>query len=120
MELGSSRSSVGKLAVEAKDLYQTLDLTAWTILGVRHVAAAVAHVDVELLVNGDTYRTDLRWVRVDEAGGTATEWEPGRWMLSMYGPSHFLKPETVVTRSDSELVARTEAVSTSTDDIEAV
>lgn len=120
MELGSSRSSVGKLAIEAKDLYQTLDLTAWTILGVRHIAAAVAHVDVELLVNGDTYRTDLRWVRVDEAGGTATEWEPGRWMLSMYGPSHFLKPETVVTRSDSELVPRTEAVPTSTDDIEAV
>jgi len=120
MELGSSRSSVGKLAVAAKNLYQTLDLTAWTVLGVQHVAAAVAHVDVELLVNGATYRSDLRWVRVDEAGGTATEWEPGRWMLSMYGPSHFLKPEAIVTLSDSELMPRTDVVSTSTDDIDEV
>lgn len=101
MELGSTRSSVGRLAVQAKDLYQRLDLTTWTILRVRHVAAAVAHTDVDLIVNGDTYRTDLRWVRVDDAGSTATEWEPGRWMLSMYGPSHFLKPEAIVTNPRS-------------------
>ncbi|MCW3158382.1 hypothetical protein [Micropruina sonneratiae] len=75
MELGSTRSSVGKLAVLAKDLYGALDLSAWTVLRVRHVAAAVAHTNIELLVNGTTYRTDLRWVRVDGAGSTATEWE---------------------------------------------
>lgn len=96
MELGSPRSSVGKLAVLAKDLYGALDLSAWTVLRVRHVAAAVAHTDVELLVNGTKYRTDLRWVRVDDAGSTATEWEDGRWTLSQYGPSLFLKPETIV------------------------
>ncbi|WP_163544773.1 hypothetical protein [Occultella kanbiaonis] len=103
MELGSTRSSVGKLAVLAKDLYEALDLSAWTVLRVRHVAAAVAHTDVELLVDGTTHRTDLRWVRVDDAGSTATEWEAGRWALSQYGPSLFLKPETIIespTESD--------------------
>jgi hypothetical protein len=99
LEFGSARSSVGRLAIEAKDLYQGLSLTEWTILRVRHVAAAVAHADVELVVGGATYRTDLRWVRVDDAGGIATEWQPGRWMLSLYGPSHFLKSEAIVTPS---------------------
>lgn len=99
MELGSTPSSVGKLAVEAKDLYQTHELLSWTILRVWHVAAAVAHTDVEIVVNGIIYRTDLRWVRIDDAGSTATEWESGRWALSMYGPSHFLKPEAIIKGS---------------------
>ncbi|MEB4613266.1 hypothetical protein [Leucobacter sp. M11] len=97
MELGSARSSVGKLAVLAKDLYGALELSEWTILRVRHVAAAVAHTDVELLVSGTMYRTDLRWVRVDDSGSTAAEWESGHWVLSQYGPSLFLKPESAVT-----------------------
>src|SRR5699024_7235652 len=96
MELGSTRSSVGRLAVEAKDLYGPHELSSWTIRRVRHVAAAVAHTDVEIVVNGTVYRTDLCWVRIDNAGGTATEWGPGRWTLSMDGPSHFLKPEAVI------------------------
>ncbi|WP_146120025.1 hypothetical protein [Leucobacter massiliensis] len=52
MELGSPQSAGGKLAVLAKELYEELELSAWTILRVRHVAAAVAHTDVELFVNG--------------------------------------------------------------------
>lgn len=99
LELGSTRSSVGRLAVEAKDLYGPYELSSWTILRVRHVAAAVAHADVEIVVNGTIYRTDLRWVRIDDAGSTATEWEPGRWALSMYGPSHFLKSEAIIKES---------------------
>ncbi|WP_345471668.1 hypothetical protein QMQ05_16035 [Glutamicibacter ectropisis] len=93
LEPGSIRSSVGKLAVEAKSLYQSLELTSWRILRVRHVAAAVAHTDVELIVNGETYRTDLRWVHTDDTGHATAEWEQGRWTLSLYGPSHFLKPQ---------------------------
>ncbi|MGV1005071.1 MAG: hypothetical protein ACOYEV_09975 [Candidatus Nanopelagicales bacterium] len=85
-----------QVAAEAKDLYQAHELSSWTILRVRHVAAAVAHTDVEIVVNGTIYRTDLRLVRIDDAGSTATEWEPGRWALSMYGPSHFLKPEAII------------------------
>lgn len=96
MELGNTRSSVGKLAVEAKDLYQSHRLSDWTILRVRHVAAAVAHTDVEIVVNGATYRTDLRWVRIDVGGSTVAEWEPGRWALSTYGPSHFLRREAII------------------------
>jgi len=99
MELGGTRSSMGKLAVLAKDLYGTLELSEWTVLRVRHVAAAVAHTDVELLVNGILYRTDLRWVRVNDAGTTATEWESGHWTLSQYGPSLFLKPEAIANGS---------------------
>ncbi|SEF11114.1 hypothetical protein SAMN04489740_4069 [Arthrobacter alpinus] len=96
MELGNTRSSVGQLAVQAKDLYENLQLSTWTILRVRHIAAAVAHANVELHVNGSIYRADLRWVRTDEAGSTRSEWEPGCWTLSMYGPSHFLNDETIV------------------------
>ncbi len=102
MELGSARSSVGKLAVLAKDLYGALELSEWTVLRVRHVTAAVAHTDVELLVSGTMYRTDLRWVRMDDTGSTATEWESGHWALSQYGPSHFLKPETAVIEPDND------------------
>ncbi|MDR3070223.1 MAG: hypothetical protein LBU38_04355, partial [Propionibacteriaceae bacterium] len=43
MELGSTRSSVGKLALLAKDLYEALELSEWAVLRIRHVAAAVAH-----------------------------------------------------------------------------
>ena len=96
MELGGTRSSIGKRAVQAKDLYSTFHLSTWTILHVRHTAAAVVLTDVELRVNGITYRTDLRWVRIDDAGKTRSEWEPGHWALSLYGPSHFVKDEAIV------------------------
>ena len=96
IELGTIRRPAGELARLAKDLYSSHELSSWTIRRVRHVAAAVAHTDVDLLVNGSTYRTSLRWVRIDDAGDNATEWEPGRWTLSLYGPSNFLKPELVI------------------------
>ena len=97
MEFGDTQSPVGKLAVEAKSLYRELVLSEWSIARVRHIAAADVRVDVELVVNANTYRTELRWVRVDESSSPAMEWEPGRWVLSMYGPSHFLTPESVVS-----------------------
>lgn len=120
LELGSTRSSVGRLAVEAKDLYQGVSLATWAILRVRHTAAAVAHTDVELVVNGDTYRTDLRWVRSNETGSTATEWEPGRWRLSMYGPSNFLTPEAIVTHpvSAQDSMPGTDAIPKSGDGVD--
>ncbi len=99
MQFGSIKSSVGQLAVEAKDLYKSLDLTYWKLLRIRHTAAAVAHADVELLVNGKTYLTDLRWIHVDSSGTAASDWEEGQWVLSMYGPSHFLKPEAIAKDS---------------------
>lgn len=95
---GCPRLPTGKLAGTAKELYCDFDLTHWTLLCVRHVAAAVAHTDVELIVNGDTYRTELRWVRIDDSGNSSPEWEPGRWTLSLYGPTNFLKPARVVKR----------------------
>ncbi|MCL2463494.1 MAG: hypothetical protein FWF28_00255 [Micrococcales bacterium] len=101
LELGNTRSSVGELAVLAKDLYGAVDLSKWAIMRIRHIAAAVANADVELVVNGDVYRTDLRWVRVGDTGETTTEWEPGRWALAPYGPSLFLKPEALVQGSGS-------------------
>lgn len=101
MELGGVRSSVGKRAVEAKDLYDTFQLSTWTVLKVRHTAASVAHTDIEVRVNGTMYRTDLRWVRVDDAGKIRPEWEPGRWALSQYGPSHFLKDGTIVNDEEA-------------------
>ncbi len=100
IQFGSNRSSSGRLAVEAKDLYQQFDLDCWKLCRIRHVAAAVAHADVELLVNGKTYQTDLCWFYVDDSGTTVPEWEDGQWVLSMYGPSNFLKPEAVTKDSD--------------------
>lgn len=93
MELGTVRTPTGKLAVRAKDLYESQELSSWKIRRVRHVAAAIAHTDVDLLVNGSTYRTSLHWVRVDDVGNSAADWEPDRWALSLYGPSHFLKTD---------------------------
>lgn len=101
MELGGKRSSVGQLAVEAKALYETHHLSDWKILRVQHVAAAVAHTDIEIHVNGTTYRTELRWVRIDDVGSTRTEWEPGRWTLSLYGPTHFLKDDAIFEKMDA-------------------
>lgn len=89
--LDTTQSSTGNLAVEAKDLYRLHELSSWKLFRVRHVAAALAYVDVELVVNGTTYQTDLRWVRIDEAGNVAMEWETGRWALAPYGPSLLLK-----------------------------
>jgi len=90
MTLGSKSPTVGEQARLAKDLYATYELTSWSIQKVRHVAAAVAQVDVALTVDGSTHQTSLRWVRTDGAGQTAPEWEAGAWMLSPYGPTLFL------------------------------
>lgn len=95
MEIGD-RLSIGKLAPMARDLYRAFELSAWKILCVRHVAAAAALADVELVVNDTTYRTELRWIHVDDAGKPAMEWEAGRWALSFYGPPNFLKPENII------------------------
>lgn len=82
--------SSGKLAVQAKQLYDEHHLSSAKIRCVRHIAAAVAHIDVELVVNGVTHETELRWIHVDDEGEVAPEFDPGRWTLSPYGPSHFL------------------------------
>lgn len=92
MQFGSSRLSVGKRAALAKDLYASLNLVSFRLHKVRHVAAAVAEIDVELMVDDRLHRTQLRWVRVDDAGETATEWEDGHWVLAPYGPPKGLQP----------------------------
>lgn len=107
MQFGGANPSLGELALRAKDLYKTLELTSWRILRVRHVAAAVAHADVMLVVDGLTYETDLRWIHVDTSGEISSEWEGGRWVLSMYGPQHFLKRERA--KPDSESVDSTDS-----------
>lgn len=93
MRLGSHPSSPSHATLEAKDLYSPHVLTSWNLRSVRHVAAAVAKAEVDLTVNGTAYRTELRWVRVDSDGDAVPEWEEGRWVLSLYGPSNLLKPE---------------------------
>lgn len=93
MQFGRTQRPVGQLAEEAKLLYQELRLEEWEILRVRHVAAAVAHTDVRLTVNAERHQSDLRWVRIDESGTSAPEWQAGRWSLSQYRPAHFLKTE---------------------------
>lgn len=95
------RSSENKLAVEAKELFQGFALESWNLIRVRHVAAAVAHTDVVLVVNGNTYETDLRWIRMDSTGRSVCEWEDGHWELSKYGPLNYLKPEKI--KIDSEM-----------------
>lgn len=91
MGFGSKQSAAGKFALEAKDLYGAHELSSWKITRVRHVGVAIAHTDVELRVNDSTFRTDLRWVRVDESGNIAMDGL--LWALQLYGPSHFLKAE---------------------------
>lgn len=96
MQIGTERQSVNKLAVVAKDLFQASPLFEWKILEVAHTVAAVALIQVELLINDRIYSATLRWVRVDSKGKVAAEWEPGNWTLSPYAPSSFLnsKPKS--------------------------
>lgn len=96
MRLGSNPSSPSHATLEAKDLYSPHVLTSWNLRSVRHVAAAIAKANVDLTVNGSAYRTELRWVRLDSDGKAVPEWEEGRWVLSLYGPSNFLRPEYAV------------------------
>lgn len=96
IQLGTQHRSTGQLAVEAKDLFGTFELSSWTLRRVRHTAAAIAFTDVDLNVNGHLYRTALRWVRQNESKDTACEWEPGRWSLSLYGPTNYLTEENLV------------------------
>lgn len=96
LELGKAASHGNQQASLAKDLFEELVLSSWEVVHVRHGPAAVGHTQVELLVNGDLYRTELRWVRIGDNGEPATEWESGRWTLSSYGPSNFLKPEKII------------------------
>ncbi|MBI9001376.1 hypothetical protein M0E87_10585 [Corynebacterium sp. CCM 9185] len=93
IQFGSTQRPLGELAEEAKDLYRQFTLEEWDILRVRHVGAAVAHADVKVTVNSEPHQADLRWVRIDETGEVVMEWKPGRWSLSPYGPTIFLKPE---------------------------
>ncbi|MEZ2371415.1 hypothetical protein [Arthrobacter sp. RCC_34] len=90
IEFGSTKASLGKLAEEAKWLYQSENLEEWNVLLVRHVSAAVAEIDVELRVNGVHQRAVLRWVRIGPDGQVVLEDEPGQWKLSPYGPRTFL------------------------------
>jgi hypothetical protein len=88
----TTQISAGKLAKSPKDLYADRVLSSWTISRVRHVAPAVAKIDVALTVNAVTHRTELEWHRANGAD-LVTEAEPGRWVLALYGPSHFLLPD---------------------------
>ncbi len=90
LTFGSGKPSVGEQARVAKDLYSPHELGAYTLLKVRHVAAAVAQVDVMLVVDGVSRQVSLRWVRTGEEGQTASEWVEGTWKLAPYGPSVFL------------------------------
>jgi len=87
----TTKMSPGMLAVQAKELYKGHDLSSWTINHIRHEGAALAFTDVKLVVDGVSYETELRWVHVDDDGEVIAEMEPGRWTLTLYGPSHFLR-----------------------------
>jgi len=88
----TTKMSPKKLAVQAKELYKDHGLSSWTINHIRHESPAEAIIDVKLVVDGVTYETELRCVHVDDDGQAAPDLEPGRWTLSPYGPSRFLRP----------------------------
>lgn len=85
------RPTIGTLAKVAKDLYQEFSLTEWQILRIRHVAPAVAYVDVRLVVNSQLLNAELRWVHNDENEQPVAEFESGKWKLAPYGPNVFLR-----------------------------
>ncbi len=99
---GALDTSTGKMAVQAKEVFQDFHLSKWAVIRVHRGAAALAHVEVELTVDGTQYRTDLRWLRMDERGQVAPDWEAGTWFLAPYGPSSYLKPENVVAPAQGE------------------
>ncbi|MCK7677966.1 hypothetical protein M0E84_07980 [Corynebacterium sp. CCM 9186] len=96
MKQKGTSTTTGKLAYEAKNLYEVYKLENWEILKVRHTAAAIAEVDVKLIINGETHKTSLRWIRIGLNGDATVEWGPGKWKLSMFGPGHFINTETKI------------------------
>lgn len=86
----------GKRAKEAKELYREYVLEHWEILEIRHTAPAIAIIDVSLKVNGRHYLTEFRWCRHDANNDPVSEDAPGRWVLVLYGPVHFLRSESFV------------------------
>lgn len=79
--------SASELVEIAKGAFALLPLAKWTLRRRRHVASAVAVVDAELVVGDVAREVELRWLHVTEGGVPASEWEHGRWLLTMYPPT---------------------------------
>ena len=94
--LGQQDVPAGKRAVVAKDTFARFPLVSSELRKVRHIAAAVAVVDVTLHVGERAHQAGLRWVRIDGTGTSAAEWEPGTWLLAPYDPSTFLNEDNVI------------------------
>lgn len=64
-----------------KQFYLPITLTSWHIIGCRHTAPAIAHVDTRLSAFGDECEMTFRWLHVDGNGDPTCEWEEGTWVL---------------------------------------
>lgn len=89
LSLSPSQPSTSERVEVAKSLFSPYSLDGWTLHRRRHVASAVALVDAELVVGGAPYSVELRWIRVANDNSPAAEWEPGRWVLTMYWTSEW-------------------------------
>jgi len=78
-------------AATANELYQRFHLTDYQIKQVRHEAASVAFVEVDLTVNDEPVRARLRWLFADSTGGPAIPGVEGNWRLAPHGPTAFLE-----------------------------
>lgn len=64
-----------------KPFYFSIKFDSWTILRCEHTAPAVAQVDV-ILHDGDVdNEMTFRWLRYDDNGDPACEWDEGHWVL---------------------------------------
>lgn len=93
IQFGSDPVHVGRLALDAKSMYERRRLSEWKLLRVHHTAAAVAEVCATGTINGESESLTLRWVRVTDSNGTACEWDSGRWVLSPTYPDSFVRKE---------------------------
>jgi hypothetical protein len=71
----------GKTAGIVREAFGEEHLIGYELQSVSHTAAAVAIVDVILLVGGEEIEGAMRWIRHGEDGMAAAPNEPGRWGL---------------------------------------
>jgi hypothetical protein len=85
-----SRDTHGQTAGMVREAYDAVNLTAFSIRQINHLAAAASEVDVDLVLDGESCPARVRWIREGEDGKAALPNQPGEWRLILWEPRAML------------------------------
>ena len=77
--------------VEVRHDYQAHELHDFQLIALNHSAPAVCTAAVQLTVDGETHRPELRWIRETPEGGPAAPNQEGTWHLVQWGVVFMLR-----------------------------